>query len=267
MNKLESELQRLYCLPGQTWPILKSATVNPAIGLVSSAGLVRCLVLSVERACTWAPVAALCQAVQETLDLPVPAISVSVEDGFQVWFSLAEPVSLQMAQDFMAGLCRRYLAEVKAAKIKLRPGSEDALRSVPLVPLRQENAERWSAYIDPAMGGMFVEETWLEMAPSLDKQAAMLAGLESMGVEDFQRALSILQSIPEPSSQSIEHLNNQDSASPDQNRDDATLTIGSGFTDPKTFLLAVMNSSSATAEQRIAAAIALLPFFDKNSAK
>ena len=264
MNKLESELQRLYCLPGQTWPILKSATVNPEISLVSSAGLVRCLVVSVEKGSAWEQVAALCQAVEESLDLPAPAISVSLEDGFQIWFSLAEPVSLQLAQDFMAGLCRRYLAEIKTARIKLRPGAEGALRCVPLVPLQQENAERWSAYIDPTMGSMFVEETWLEMAPSLDKQAAMLAGLESMAAEDFQRALGVLQSAPEPKLESPEH--NQ-TVLVEPSRNEALLNMGGGFSDPKQFLLAVMNSPLATADQRITAAIALLPFCDKNFTK
>ena len=41
----------------------------------------------------------------------------------------------------------------------------------------------------------------------------------------------------------------------------AGLAVGSGFVDPKSFLLAVMNDTSASARHRIAAAKALLPCF------
>ena len=55
MNKLESELQRLYFLPGQAWPNLQSETDNPIIHLITATGLVRCLVISVEQGCDWGP--------------------------------------------------------------------------------------------------------------------------------------------------------------------------------------------------------------------
>ncbi len=41
----------------------------------------------------------------------------------------------------------------------------------------------------------------------------------------------------------------------------AGLAVGGGFVDPKSFLLAVMNDPGATAEHRIEAAKALLPYF------
>lgn len=258
MNKLESELQRLYFFPSQAWLGAKSESDNPHINLITATGLVRCLVISVKDGGAWQQVAALYQGIQDELELPAPAISVSVEDGYQIWFSLAEPVALQLAQDFMEGLCRKYLAETKAAKLKLRPGKADALKFVPKIPARQDTSERWSAYIDPTMGSMFVEETWLEMTPILDKQAGMLAGLKSTNTEDFHRALSTLQTMPEtdasPPADKAESSQFQQSSK-------NTLDIGNGFSNPKNFLLAVMNDPTAKAEQRIQAAIALLPYF------
>ena len=41
----------------------------------------------------------------------------------------------------------------------------------------------------------------------------------------------------------------------------SALNVGSGYRDPQSFLLAVMNDESASARQRIAAAKALLPYF------
>ena len=268
MNKLESELQRLYCLPGQEVPRFISDTDNPSIDLIGPSGLVRCCVVSVEKGSDWESVAALYQGVQEDLDLPAPAISVSGKEGYQVWFSLAEPVIWQKARDFMLGLCRKNLPEIKTAQLKFRPGDEGELRFVSAVPARLKTADGWSAYIDPSMGSMFVEETWLEMAPSLEKQAGLLAGLESIKLRDFQRVLTVLSLPIEMKSSVSEHsppILNNDSCSMQPRSTVSLLNIGSGFNDPKQFLLAVMNDASATADQRIAAAIALLPIFEKAS--
>jgi hypothetical protein len=268
MNKLETELQRLYFLPGQDWPNLASEAGNRTIDLISPTGAARCLVLSVARGCDWDQIAALYEGVQADFNLPAPAIAVSVEAGFQIWFSLAEPVSLPLAREFVDALCAKYLAETNAAKLTLRPDVTTELRCIHLVPAKQANADRWSAFIDPTMGSMFVAETWLEMAPNLDKQAGMLAGLESIKAGDFQRVLATLQSqantdpsLPHPSSLRVE----DDPLQPPGKT--STLSIGGGFTDPTSFLLAVMNEPSASADQRIAAASALLPFFAKTAEK
>ena len=263
MNKLESELQRLYFLPGQDWQRLKSETVNPVINLITATGLVRCFVISVEKGCAWAQIGALYQGVQADLDLPAPAIAVSVEDGYQIWFSLAEPIALQSAQDFMNGLCRKYLSETKTTKLKLRPGIEKQLGFLPLVPAQQAEAERWSAFIDPSMGSMFVEETWLEMAPSRDKQAGMLAGLTSITAEEYQLACGMLQSPTEEIADLP--VENKVASQLPRRSEPSVLNVANDFTNPRSFLLAVMNDPSASAEQRIQAAVALLPFFAHES--
>ena len=263
MSKLESELQRLYCLPGRAWSGTKSESEKSQIDLITATGLVRCFVISIKDGAAWPQIATLYQGIQDEFELPAPAISISVEEGYQIWFSLAEPVALKLAQDFMEGLCRKYLAETKTAKLKCRPGITDDLKSVPKVPAREKASDRWSAYIDPTMGSMFVEESWLEMTPNHDKQAAMLAGLKSIKREDLDRAINILQKTHETEAivpaDKPEKLQQQ----PAKN----TLGMGSGFSNPKSFLLAVMNDPTANAEHRIQAAIALLPFFANDAEK
>ena len=267
MNKLESELQRLYCLPEQEAPSSKSDG-HPAINLISATGFARCCVISVEKGADWEQVAALYQGVQADLELPAPAISVSGNEGYQIWFSLAEPVQLQWARDFMAGLSGKYLSEIKTTKLNFRPAGDAELRVVSMVPARLNAADGWSAYIDPTMGSMFAEETWLPMAPSPDKQAGMLAGLKSITTTEFQRALAVLSSLAEmPAARSAHSspIANNDAQANERCTGTSLLNIGAGFNDPESFLLAVMNDVSATADQRIAAAIALLPVIGKNA--
>uniref|UniRef100_Q47H53 Uncharacterized protein n=1 Tax=Dechloromonas aromatica (strain RCB) TaxID=159087 RepID=Q47H53_DECAR len=118
-------------------------------------------------------------------------------------------------------------------------GTMDELRSVPAVPARLENADRWSAYIDPSMGSI---RNLAGMHPRLDKQAGLLAGLESIKAQDFQQAPCALQTPPEVSVATSGHSTqaaNSESGQLRQSGDGAALNIGSSFTNPKEFLLAV----------------------------
>ena len=108
-----------------------------------------------------------------------------------MWSSLADPVPLSRAEAFLAGLRARFLAGVQPAHLSLLPSA--AARDVPLAPASESGAGRWTAFIDPAMGGMFADETWLDMAPSPERQAELLAGFKSIGAADFLRALSVLE--------------------------------------------------------------------------
>ena len=113
------------------------------------------------------------------------------------------------------------------------------------------------------MGSMFIEESWLEMTPSLDKQAGMLAGLKNIRPEDFDRVSITLQRQHETAT-----LLPADKAETVQPPPAKTILGTSGdFSNPKSFLLAVMNDPTAHAEHRIRAAIALLPFFANDSEK
>jgi hypothetical protein len=120
---------------------------------------------------------------------------------------------------------------------------------------------KWSAFIDPSMGSMFVEGPWLEMAPNLDRQADMLAALKSIAAADFSRALQMLQTPLEPDDLlPVEPLNPAD-----EGASTAQLNVGNDYRDPTSFLLAVMNDASASTSQRIKAAKALLPYFPRTT--
>lgn len=302
MNKLITALQRLYFLPGQQWCSQKSAAggepasdaegvLTPLIvanglagetdvllNVVSPEGAVRTMVMNFDRAADWEQVGHLYQAVQDELDLPAPAVSVSGHQGYGVWFSLAEPVPVAQAQVFLNALRLKYLADLPATKLHLRPEIEPPAAAVQslmkLTPTRHKATGKWSAYIDPSLVGMFVDGPWLEMAPNMDRQADILAGLKSIAAGDFQRALSLLQAPPEPDvapSPMESSANLQNEAAAQSGRavgpTRATLNVGNNFHDPQSFLLAVMNDSSASARQRIKAAKALLPYFARVPAK
>jgi hypothetical protein len=260
MHSLSAELQRLFGRPGQDLPDPLPEAGFP-LDLLSSDERVWTMVIGVAPAAGWAPVAALCEGVVNVLELPAPAVSVAGRAGFRVWFSLADPVPLSRAEAFLAGLQARFLAEVPAAQLTLLPSV--ALRSVPIAPAHEAGDGCWTAFIDPAMGGMFADETWLDMAPSPERQAELLAGFKSIALVDFQRVLSVLApagamvpALGGPVTGLVMEAPALPGAAPR-----AGLAVGSGFVDPKSFLLAVMNDPSASAEQRIDAAKALLPYF------
>ncbi len=260
MHSLSAELQRLFGRPGQDLPDPLPEAGFP-LDLLSPDERVWTMVIGVAPAAGWAPVAALCEGVVNVLELPAPAVSVAGRAGFRVWFSLADPVPLSRAEAFLAGLQARFLAEVPAAQLTLLPSV--ALRSVPIAPAHEAGDGRWTAFIDPAMGGMFADETWLDMAPSPERQAELLAGFKSIALVDFQRVLSVLApagAMVPASGGPVTGLVMEAPAFPGA-APRAGLAVGSGFVDPKSFLLAVMNDPSASAEQRIDAAKALLPYF------
>ena len=225
MDKLTSELRRLHFLPDQ-----------PPSGGQQALGL------AFTRAADWHKVAELCRAVQEELELPAPAVSIDGE-GYQLWFSLAEAVAADETACFLDGLQHRYLADL--ADSRLRRG----LPSQP-PPCQLPGDDRWAAFIDPGMGSMFVSEPWLEMAPNRNQQADLLTAFKSIRAADLAHALSLLQPA---------NLAQQPAVPPEA----ATLPTSGTFTSPKQFLLAVMNDPRASAEQRLQAAKALLPYFEK----
>jgi len=297
MNKLISALQRLYFLQDQQWHsqnlndggdlayaaegpltpaiVTKSLAGELTVGLnlVSPAGMARAMVVSFARATDWEQVANLYQAVQDELDLPGPAVSVSGRKGYSLWFSLAEALPLAQIQAFLAALRLKYLADIPLAHLELQP---NALVIKTLAPARHNTTGKWSAFIDPSMGSMFIVEPGLEMAPILDRQAGMLAGLKSIKTANFQRALSILQTPSEldgePAvtlAEAAARLPTKASRPPDLADGYRYSKLGEGntYADPRDFLLALMNDSSVGVKQRIKAAKALLPYFVGTASK
>lgn len=262
MNPLLPQLRRLFLHP-QHLPVAEDG-LPERIGLVGPDGGVRTLVLGLAASLGWETVAQVCAGVQEDLALPLPVLAVSPRAGFQLWFSLAEAVPLAQARAFLEGLRGRYLAGLPAERLTLLP--DGTATGVEGVPALEAGSGRWSAFVDPSMGGMFGTETWLEMAPGLDRQAEVLAGFVSIGAADFARALESLKLTPEAGAGS--GAAPAGPAAPDETppppRPVGHLAVGSGFADPRSFLLAVMNDVSASAEQRIEAAKALLPYFERD---
>ncbi|HJW02476.1 MAG TPA: hypothetical protein VJ548_04275 [Azospira sp.] len=272
--RLIEQLQRLYCLPEQTGYVLSPGAVadgtrhrlsatdleagpageaSVALDLTSPDGRVRALVIEFARSAHWPQAAALCQGLSDDLELPTPAVAVGGPAGYQLWLSLAEPLPLAMARDFLQALRQKYLADVPAATLRLYPGEGNACPRLP--PAALDNGG-WTAFIDPTMGAMFADETWLPMAPNADKQADMLATLGSIKTGDFQRALAQLQAaVPAADHPPIAAPAASASAAK------AGLQLGGDFSDPKDFLLALMNDAAAPAAARVEAAKALLPYF------
>lgn len=247
MSKLIEQLQRLYA------PTAAPLEEDPdaPLALRGADGRVRTLVVGIERGSDWTTVAALYEGLQADLELPAPAVSVSPTAGFQVWLSLAEPVAAEDAAAFLEALRRRYLAELPAARLHLQPLAGEAASRVARVPALDEASGKWSAFIDPSMGSMFVDGPGLEIAPNPERQADMLAAVKSIAAKDFQRAFTALAAAAEAM---------DDEAPATAGGARSTLALGGNFTDPKAFLLAVMNDPAASAKARIRAAKALLPY-------
>ncbi len=273
MNKLMRELQRLYFLEdggdsngqgGDSSPggkTGKGPEAEAGFRLVGSDGSVRAMVLAFERSGDWPSVAKLHRGLQEDLELPPPAISVSGRSGYLLWLSLAAPVPFGDAAAFLDALRLKYLADVSPACLCLMPDADD--RPVYPLPALDEATGKWSAFIDPDMGSMFIEEAGLEMAPNMNRQAEMLGRLVSVTNADFRRALDLLRSATTtpPANEIPTELEQGGGDFSRLGENLAGRTAGEGFSDPKTFLLAVMNDASAGASHRIKAAKALLPYF------
>lgn len=311
MNRLIEQLQRLHFSSGSALtPELVAAHLAGDLALPlahgEANGSVRVLVIDFRRAADWPQVLQLHRCLQEELGLPAPAIAVTGGAGFQLWLSLAEAQPLAQAERFLAGLSRRYLAELAVGTAACHPAGGEAstaagirakrakkqvsgatgedeveevegVEGVPevagvapggavLVPALDRVSGRWSAFIDPGLGSMFIDEAGLATPPNLDAQADLLARLQRITTADFAAALKLLDSPANAAGdgEAAAGVVSADTVATARGKRDearARLAIGGGFTDPTRFLLAVMNDPSASAKQRIRAAKALLPYF------
>ena len=233
MITLQSELDRLY---NRLAPDGRH-TPGAATDLIAPDGRVRALVLALARPADWALMSVLWRGVQTDLELPAPAIAVSGIDAYQLWFSLAEPVSLAQAKAFLESLRLRYLGQIEPGRLSIRPWGDAAnpgsIQHALLPPTLHQETNRWSAFVAPDLAAIFSEEPWLDLTPNPDAQAKVLSRLESITPAGFQAAMALLGS-------------------------------GNGVTTagqtPKGFLLGVMNDTTVELHLRIDAAKALLPY-------
>jgi len=251
MTRLQAEWHRLY----RPNPISTLSAGTDAgdddTCLITPQGLVRAMVLELARPAHWATLAALWQGVQLDLALPAPAIAVSGVDGYQLWFSLAEPLPAPQAHAFLEALRARYLPEVAPTRLSLWPDLQ--ARQVSAIPGQQVQTEQWAAFLAPDLAPMFAQTPWLDMPPSPEGQAELLSRLHSIQPAELQAALAQLQAahaLPSSASPSV-------SAS--------ASTCGDAHAsepcqDPKRFLLRIMNDDTVPLAMRIEAAKALLPY-------
>ena len=290
MNRLDTELHRLYLPQPQPSAPQQAAPAAEALpALIGADGQVRALVLELASAAGWEAVAALWQGLQNELELPAPAIAISGA-GYQVWISLAQPVSVAQARGFLESLCRRFLAGIAPRHVRLLPslqsdaadapeapdipGASVPARHARLIPAQLDESGHWSAFISPHLAAMFADEPWLDMKPSPDAQADLLLRLKSLSPADWRRAQQQLEpaeaastfaaassplpaALPDPAAAAG---NRPDAEANAPSSQQAQLAAASDELDPRRFLLAVMNDPTVEMGMRIEAAKALLPY-------
>jgi hypothetical protein len=194
MHKLILQLTRLYLVPGAATADLAqrfAGTASDPVDLAAADGTVRAIVIpfrkmrSGDEAAHWTLLCDVANALQTELDLPAPAVSVSGSDGYGLWLSLAQPVSVAVAQAFLALVRAAYYPDVKAM-------ATPVTTLIALPPCLNPDTGKWAAFIHPGMGASFADESGLEMAPPLGGQVAFLEGLHSIDAAQFDEALAIL---------------------------------------------------------------------------
>lgn len=243
MTTLKAEQRRLYLVDQVAAP---SQSDEPT-SLTTADGCTRAMVLELARPADWGVLSTVWQGVQADLDLPAPAIAVSGVDGFQLWFSLAEPVGIAQAQAFLESLRLRYLGAIAPARIGLMPS---ATHHAPLVPVEQHGTGLWSAFVAPDLAPIFSDSPWLDVCPSAEAQANVLARLKSIKPAVFQALLGRICPTDKPA---IEAPGSIPVTAPSPG------SQGKGL-HPRQFLLDVMNDPAMAMNLRIEAAKALLPY-------
>lgn len=230
MNRLESELQRLY------------APRSPA-----PADATRALVMEVVGPGAWAALAPVWRGVQAELELPAPAVAVSGTDGLQLWFSLQDAVGSAPARHALALLQARYLPAEwhaqPAGRVRLFPPAEGAGPGceAPRAPTQVAATGHWSAVVAPDLAPIFSDTPWLDVEPSAEGQADLLARLQSITPAAWASALQRLEPGPAV-------------AAPVP----AVAAPAAGGLDPRHFLQQVLNDPTVALALRIEAAKALL---------
>lgn len=262
MNRLQSELHRLYLPRSQAHG---EDEAQPS-ALIEPPDRVRAMVMELARPPSWELLSRVWQGVQAELELPAPAIAVSGIDGFQLWFSLAEPIGAPQAHAFLEALRSRFVPEVEPSRIRVMPASDaTALRQerhARLVPARQESTGNWSAFVAADLAPVFADTPWLDIPPNEEGQAALLRGVQTMEQAAFEAAVRRLgQSTqgPQPTA-ALAATSGDVPLTPARPATAVATAVATAAADgdPKRFLLQVMNDDTVAMALRIEAAKALL---------
>ena len=260
MSTLQFELDRLYRPHERNNPHPQGT--KP--GLITPDGRVRAMVLELGRPADWTVLSALWRGVQTDLELPAPAIAVSGIDAYQLWFSLAEPVSALQAGAFLESLRLRYLSLVAPGRLSMNPSVDASdpanIKHALGVPTLHQATGRWSAFIAPDLAAIFAEEPWLDLAPNPEAQAKVLSRLECIKPAVFQAALERLSPGSGVQTAALTLTHDEQTGHPPGREAQAPASPGNS-PGPKDFLLGVMNDQTIELHLRIEAAKALLPYF------
>lgn len=247
-SRLHAEWLRLYAA---------DATGMPA--LVDAQGRTRTLVLSLGRPADWATLSAVWQAVQTEGGLPAPGIAVSGTDSFQLWFSLAEAVTVGEAHAFLDALSKRCLGHIGAPRLNLLPappGAHGDALHVAAIPAQQGASEQWSAFVAPDLAPMFNDAPWLDLPPSPEGQAELLSGLRCAQPAEWQAAQDWVHGASDANTAGRRATHRPSMPEPMHG---CSAASASACLDPRTFLRQVMGDASVPLALRIEAAKALLP--------
>ena len=261
MLPLPAALQRLYLPHAPATPAQGDVAAGAQASLIDADGQVRALVLELARPADWPLVSSVWRGVQTDLGWPAPAIAVSGIDGYQLWISLQQPVSMAEAQGLLAGLCARYLGEVAPQRLRLMPSAAHPL-AIGQLPPAEVRSGQWSAFVAPDLAPVFADEPWIDLPPNPEGQAELLSRLKSIEPDAWAQGLAQLQPAPAPSSRPASAVASADPALATASHSVvAPLPDPLGqHNDPRHFLLEVMNHPQLPLALRIDAAKALLPW-------
>jgi len=200
MDKLTSELMRLYLLPDSpaAQALAQRAPDGPCdpVGLASSDGLLRAIALPFRKAAGedaqhWERLCTVANGLQADHGFPAPAVSVASTGGYVLWLSLEAPVPMAEARRFVAGLDGLWPDTL--------PSPDTVGMPVELPPCQNGAAGHWAAFIHPGMGASFADESGLDMAPPAAGQVAFLEGLHSITADQFRAVLDrLVPPLPPP---------------------------------------------------------------------
>jgi hypothetical protein len=246
MSRLPAEHRRLFAAdPGGQLPATDAA--------------VRALVLALHSPADWAELAPLWRGVQADFGWPEAAIAVNGTDAFELWFSLAEPLPRADALDLLAHLQRRYLAGVRADRLRTWPAA-DATAAAPQCAPFATGPDRWAAYVTPDLPAVFGDDPALDFEPGADAQADLLARLRPVSAAQLRRVRADW--APKPAAPTPVPAAMPADMGPAVSGATASAAAAAsveGTDDPRAFLLSVMNDTTAPLALRIEAAKALLP--------
>ncbi|RZS53384.1 hypothetical protein [Sphaerotilus mobilis] len=261
MSRLQQAFRRLYQRP-------ETASGD---ALIDAHGHVRAAVLELGRPADWERLGQVWRGVQTELGLPAPGIAASGTDALQLWFSLAEPLSVDSAHAFVDALRRRWLVDLPAGRVTLWPqpaSAVDVARHLRPVPVLNEATGNWSAFVAPDLAPLFADTPWLDIPPGDEAQAGVLGALASIQPGVLATATTLLtQALQAASAPTASAMT---APAPEASPAGMSSTAGTALaaatahlghtahTEPRSFLLAVMNDGSVPLPLRIEAARALL---------